>query len=302
MLEKVNELKNKLATQKNLMDTNKRMMGEARSDMQNLSQIVQDMTKLNNELNEKVNTMNDDMEKINAQNFHLQKKAELSEELEKNLEAQGAEGFSLLAQTKKANQMIDYMKKEKAMTERVYNKNQDLFKAIEEATKKFASQPEGATIKQKLTEIRTVFKEQMVKPLPGDFETDEESLRDEVNDLKMMLLGKDKELRAGEANARVLQSRITDLERIVAKKRAAAKEADNINKAQISRQKEELSRLKKIRKSLHEEMQKKDDQIALEATKFGTEMDRMEVLRRKYTDMNEKNQELESTIKSLREN
>ena len=198
--------------------------------------------------------------------------------------------------------MIDYMKKEKAMTERVYNKNQDLFKAIEEATKKFASQPEGATIKQKLTEIRTVFKEQMVKPLPGDFETDEESLRDEVNDLKMMLLGKDKELRAGEANARVLQSRITDLERIVAKKRAAAKEADNINKAQISRQKEELSRLKKIRKSLHEEMQKKDDQIALEATKFGTEMDRMEVLRRKYTDMNEKNQELESTIKSLREN
>ena len=70
-----------------------------------------------------------------------------------------------------------------------------------------------------------------MKPLPGDFETDEESLRDEVNDLKMMLLGKDKELRAGEANARVLQSRITDLERIVAKKRAAAKEADNINKA-----------------------------------------------------------------------
>ena len=235
MLEKVNEMKTKLSTQKNQVETNKRLMGEARSDMQNLSQIVADMTKLNNELNAKVNSQNDDMEKINAENFHLQKKAELSEELEKNLEAQGAEGFNLLSQTKKANQMIEYLKKEKQLTERCFNKHKDAFKGIEVALKKIGNTQESQTITQKIGEIKTNFMEQMVKPLPGDFETDEEIFKNEINDLKMMILEKDKELRAQSANARVMQQRINDLERIISKKNADAKDLDKQTKAQIKR-------------------------------------------------------------------
>ena len=235
MLEKVNEMKTKLSTQKNQVETNKRLMGEARSDMQNLSQIVADMTKLNNELNAKVNSQNDDMEKINAENFHLQKKAELSEELEKNLEAQGAEGFNLLSQTKKANQMIEYLKKEKQLTERCFNKHKDAFKSIEVALKKIGNTQESQTITQKIGEIKTNFMEQMVKPLPGDFETDEEIFKNEINDLKMMILEKDKELRAQSANARVMQQRINDLERIISKKNADAKDLDKQTKAQIKR-------------------------------------------------------------------
>ena len=76
----------------------------------------------------------------------------------------------------------------------------------------------------------------------------------------MMLLTKDKDLRQLSSNGRVLQSRITDLERIINKKNHDSKENDAQKKAQIDRQKEELSRLKKIRKGLHEEMQKKEQQ------------------------------------------